>query len=447
MKRLFIAAIAVLLTSSCQVGSETTLRVDQSNGSSQKQSKIVCDLPVVNHRTKGTFVYETADVNGCVESSTKILEMAPLGWHGVEGEDPLMTWEEANRALKDLKINGVGGWRLPTGWELISSCEYKTNCTAQNYPLQFAGEMPAGDSELGLQMKMEGEIAANPRNWWWTRTSLSDDSFAAVMTPLFRRTFADKSEKFRVRPIRVERQGKSWSNPEWKSDNEEISNLTCFQSSRNEVEMAWRDICSKFQMCGNWNIRGCVSAVSDVTSTALGFTTVVVNDESIDTYTYSNILGWKISIVQKVPSLLDPSRSDGSTSEVALVDITKDGNPELLVRRGPANFYMAADSANMAAFKWSSSSGGWIRIFFPTPSDPDWIAYDSEGKYRTLRWGFVRDGEVFEEFGYLRSGGHVDDVAIRYQWNGTKFTIVGNEKISPACYAINGVTSGFCYGE
>jgi hypothetical protein len=83
---------------------------------------------------------------------------------------------------------------------------------------------------------------------------------------------------------------------------------------------------------------------------------------------------------------------------------------------------------------------------FSSPTDSDWIDYETDGVYRWVRWGLIKDGDIFEEFGYLRSGGHVDDVAIRYQWNGTQFTIVGTEELSPACYAINGISSGRCYG-
>jgi hypothetical protein len=42
--------------------------------------------------------------------------MAPRGWYKGFLDDPLMTWDEANHLLKDIKIGGEKGWRLPTGF-------------------------------------------------------------------------------------------------------------------------------------------------------------------------------------------------------------------------------------------------------------------------------------------------------------------------------------------
>lgn len=445
MKKFFLILIGVWLLPACQQGSETFIRSEKMSPFSSE--KKLCELPTINPQTGGSFIFEMTDADGCIEPDSRIIELAPLGWHGEKGEDPLMTWDEANQTLKSLKINGVGGWRLPSGWELVSSCEYQLVCTGESYPRLNADEWASDNSENGRQMKREGEIAAESEFWWWTQTAISGESLAVVMTPRFRRTFAHTTEKFRVRPIRVERDGSFWSSPEWSSDLDEVSGLTCYQSSLNQVQLAWRDICSKFQMCGNWDIRGCVSEVSEVTKTRRGLIVVVLNDESIDTYSYLGRNGWSRTSSQKVPWLLDPDRTDGSTFEIAFADVTKDGEPELAIRKGPADFYMAADSADLAVLRWSVKEDGWVRLMFPSPTDAEWINYVAEGEYRWLRWGLIRDGDIFEEFGYLQQGGHREDVAFRYQWVTNRFEIKGTEKLAPTCFTILGEINGRCYVE
>jgi hypothetical protein len=447
MKKPLLLLVLVSLLASCQVGSETALRKSAQVAEAKSTAGArTCDLPKRNSQTGGYFIYESSDVEGCVDDDTRILEMAPIGWHGNSKSDPLMTWKQAQKKLSNLEINGVRGWRLPSGWEVLSSCEYRVRCVGPDYPTTIAEDMASGDSDLPLQLKMEGEVAARSSSWWWTRNSMPDGTTAVVISPNFRRSFASQSETFRVRPIRTVREGKHWINPDWRPDVREIANMTCYQSVGDEAKTVWREACSKFLLCGNWAIRSCIAAVSTVKNSSLGDISVVLNDETIDTYLFDQDSAWNKIQTQSVPWLLDPERIEGATTEIALVDITSDNEPELVIRRGSANFYTAADSMDLVAFRWDSSEGRWIRILFPAPSDPDWVSYTSNGKDRLLRWGAVVDGEVLEEVGYRRFGGHVDDMAYRYRWVDGSFKWIGEKTFAPSCYTIVGGAGGRCYG-
>jgi len=447
MKKPILLLVLVSLLASCQVGSETTLRKSAQVAEAKSTADThTCDLPERNSKTGGYFIYESSDVEGCVDDDTRILEMAPIGWQGSPSTDPLMTWNQAQKAVSILEINGVRGWRLPSGWEFLRSCESQVRCRGSDYPTTIAEEMASGDSDLPLQLKMEGEVAARSSFWWWTRNSMPDGTTAAVISPNFRRSFASHGEKFRVRPIRTVREGKHWINPDWRTDVREITNMTCYQSVGDDAKSSWRETCSKFLPCGNWAIRSCIAAVSSVKKSSLGDISVVLNDETIDTYLFDQDSVWNKIQTQSVPWLLDPERVEGATTEIALVDITFDNEPELVIRRGAANFYTAADSIDLVAFRWDSSEGRWTRLFFPTPSDPEWVSYTSNGKNRHLRWGAVVNGEVLEEVGYRRFGGHVDDRAYRYRWVDGSFKLVDERIFAPACYTIVGTVSGFCYG-
>ncbi len=182
---------------------------------------------------------------------------------------------------------------------------------------------------------------------------------------------------------------------------------------------------------------------------------VVVLDDA-DLLTYSRKLKgpWSLIRDQNVRWLKDSKGlepPDTTLIEMSLVDVTKDGVDELVVRAGPEEILTAIESRDLAVFKWSTDTSSWIRMTFPRPVYPDWgtdwgpEAKDPEN--RLLRWGFVRNGYVYEEVGYLGEGGHIMDKAIKYIWRNGEFVQIGIANEGPACSDVAGTSNGMCYFE
>ena len=384
MKRIFIAAIAVLLTSSCQVGSETALRQD----SAQKE----------------------------INAGKSTLEMAPRGWYNGAEDDPLMTWDEANRVLKDLKIDGKKGWRLPTGEELF------VLCSRSEQPVCFASdfEIPEtnyamNDPDLPLEMIRYGRNAGQKKHWWWLGAAMGDDLNAVAMAPNYVRTFASKTERFAIRPVRGVAGKDDHPNIEWSSDLDEITSGGCYTESREPANVAWMKLCSQKLLCGEMQVRGCALGMSSVAKDKSRTVVVVIDDTTLDTYEYVSAGSWELVKRQPIPDLLEPDRIDAVVVDISFVDFTSDGQSDLAIRIGNSDFGTAASSLGLGLLTWDSNTQLWERVVVPFA---DVQTYRENG---LLRWGHLDGMRLYEEVGYLAEGGHVEDQSYEFIWDNGKF--------------------------
>ena len=413
MNKLFVAAITLCLLTGCQQGSETELRFRSD--------------PYFGH------------------ISTSTLEMAPRGWYEGETDDPLMTWDEANRVLKDIKIGGVKDWRLPTGFELLSLCsaDEALSCTSTDYSPPDTYLM-MGDPSLPRVMKEAGVEAGKKKHWWWLNSSIPDSNYAVVMAPSFQRTFAEKNAKFRVRPVRGELSKEEIDSSMFGEDVEEIGYQSCYSSSNEEKIVALMNLCSSWLFCQDWDVRSCVLDISNVMNHEDRSLVVIANDESIDTYEYLPNGKWIRIARQSLDWLIDPERTDAWLAEIGLTDFTGDGDADLAIRVGPPG--ISGDSMDLAVFQWNSDKGGWVSEKFP------------DGNYENrsgslvpnpmlLRWGHVDGPDVYENFGYFETGNFLDDVSLHYRWVNGRFRYMGEveDVASQQCLLCPAKASTFVY--
>lgn len=140
----------------------------------------------------------------------------------------------------------------------------------------------------------------------------------------------------------------------------------------------------------------------------------------------------------------DDSGVDGIHVDLALDDVTADNSSELLLRIGPKEILTAISSRDLAVFIWKQEQMRWERLFFPAPVFKDWVHYGGDVHTRLLRWGYAKEGLVYEEVGYTDLDGHIYDKAFAYQWNGTEFKQIRIVNIAPACFTVTGDESSLC---
>ena len=388
MKKALLVAVFASLLSACQVGSETALRQDL--------------------------------VKKEVNTGESTLEMAPRGWYNGAEDDPLMTWDEANRVLKDLKIDGKKGWRLPTGEELL------VLCSRSEQPLCFPSdfEIPEtnyamNDPDLPLEMIRYGRNAEQKKHWWWLSTAMGDEVNAVVMAPNYVRTFARKTERFVVRPVRGVA-GKDDHPPiEWSSDLDEVNSGGCYTESREPANIAWMKSCSQRLLCGEMQVRGCVLGMTSVAKDNDRTVVVVIADTTLDTYEYVSPGSWELVKRQPLPGLLEPDRIDAMVVDISFVDFTSDGLSDLAIRIGNSDFGTAASSLGLGLFTWDSVTQLWERVEVPFADGQN---YRENG---LLRWGHLDGMRLYEEVGYLPEGGHVEDQSYEFIWENGKFRYLG----------------------
>jgi hypothetical protein len=368
MKKPLLVLFLVSLLSACQVGSETALRQDF-------EQKFPTD------------------------NST--LELAPIGWYKGAVDDPLMTWDEANSLLKNLKIDGKKGWRLPTGNELSSLCDH-----------------PGSDCSLG------GEFDGN--GFWWLATTIPNSKFAAVIAPSHERSFALRGEKLRFRPVN----GKL--DPDYDgtlllgTDLDVITRGGCFSKSKSTASLAWMKTCSDWDFC-DWILGPCVLDISKIANDGKRTLVVVAAPKSIDTYEFFSTGEWRLVARQVFDWLID-SRSDMQLeyerveAEIGLTDFSSDGLTDLAIRVGPHG--ISGDSMDLAVFRWNSDEVGWAPENFP-----DANVEDRSGSLvpnpKMLRWGHVYGSDVYENYGYFETGNFSDEVSLHYRWVNGKFKYMG----------------------
>jgi hypothetical protein len=140
----------------------------------------------------------------------------------------------------------------------------------------------------------------------------------------------------------------------------------------------------------------------------------------------------------------EPSVDDPLYVGMGLIDVTSDDSSELLLRLGPTELYIAAQSRDLAVFQWSTSDKQWKRLYFPIPEFDGRTSYVDDEARRLLRWGFAKDGLVYEEVGYTDLDGHIDDKSFVYQWNGSEFKQISIVNIAPGCLTVSGDESSLC---
>jgi hypothetical protein len=140
----------------------------------------------------------------------------------------------------------------------------------------------------------------------------------------------------------------------------------------------------------------------------------------------------------------EPSVDDPLYVGMGLIDVTSDDSSELLLRLGPTELYIAAQSRDLAVFQWSTSDKQWKRLYFPIPEFDGRTSYVDDEARRLLRWGFAKDGLVYEEVGYTDLDGHIDDKSFVYQWNGSEFKQIRIVNIAPGCLTVSGDESSLC---
>lgn len=177
---------------------------------------------------------------------------------------------------------------------------------------------------------------------------------------------------------------------------------------------------------------------------------VVLDDSKLLTYSRVTERQWKLIRSQNIRWLqvatgIEPPEL--ALIEMSFVDVTNDGVDELVVRAGPEDILLAAQSRDLAVFKWSTENSSWIRLTFPRPIYPDWGTETENISHRLLRWGFVRDGFVYEEVGYLKEGGHIMEESIKYEWREGDFVQVDVVDEGAACFDVVGVSNGLCFIE
>lgn len=388
MKKPLLVLVFSSLLSACQVGSETALRQDLD----QKE----------------------------INAGKSTLEMAPRGWYKGAVDDPLMTWDEANRVLKDLKIDGKKGWRLPTGEELL------VLCSRSEQPLCFSSdfEIPEtnyamNDPDLPLEMTRYGRNAEQKKHWWWLTTAMGDEVNAVVMAPNYVRTFARKTERFVVRPVRGVAGKDDHPSIEWSSDLDEVNSGGCYTESRGPANIAWMKTCSQRLLCGEMQIRGCALGMTSVNKDKDRTMAVVVDDSTLDTYEYGSSGRWTLSKQQPLLGLLDPDRIDALVVSASFADFTGDGLLDLAIRIGPPDFGTASWNLGLALFAWDSDSREWKRVEVPFADGQD---YRENG---LLRWGYLDGQHLYEDVSYSGDFVYVDDVFFHFIWEDGGFKYLG----------------------
>ena len=383
MRNWFISAVMIFLVSGCQFGSETILR-------SKNEAKSVS------------------------------LEMAPRGWYQGKFDDPLMTWDEAHRVLDDINIGGRSGWRLPTGEEMLVLCGGFENpvCFSSDYEvpeLNYA----MNDPDLPREMIRYGKNAEKKKHWWWLGTSMEDDSIAVAMAPNYVRTFANKAEKFAIRPVRGVLGKNDHPSMPWEDDRQNVNSGGCYTESRDSANVAWMKSCSSKLLCGEMQVRGCALGMTSVDTDKDRTMAVVVDDSTLDTYEYASSGRWTLAKQQSLLGLLDPDRIDALVASVSFVDFTGDGLLDLAIRIGPPDFGTASWNRGLALFTWVSDSQGWKRVEVPFADGQD---YRENG---LLRWGYLDGQHLFEDVSYSGDFAYVDDVFFHFIWENGGFKYLG----------------------
>jgi hypothetical protein len=362
--------ISVCLLAGCQQGSETQLRF----------------------RADPYFGY----------ISTSTLEMAPRGWYKGFLDDPLMTWDEANHLLKDIKIGGEKGWRLPTGFEIRWLCE---------------------KSENHCDVSENTEINRS----WWLNSPIPNTSFVVAATPTFYRIFARRNEKLRVSPVKGKLDPDEDDSGLYGQDVEVVESERCLNNSKEATAIAWMNTCSKWTFC-DWLDSSCVLDMSEIVRDKERLLVVVATGIAIDTYEYLPAGQWTRIAHQKFDWIIPPVTDDASQgndawrAEIGLTDFTGDGRSDLAIRVGPP--VLSGESMDLAVFQWKSNKGGWVSENFPDASDENRMG-SLVPNSKMLRWGHVYGSDVYENYGYFETGNFSDEVSLHYRWVNGKFKYMG----------------------
>ena len=393
MKKVVLILVSVAVLVGCQKGSETVLR----ERSLRKQ--------VDSHLDR---------------ASTSSLEMAPRGWYNGAFDDPLMTWDEANRLLLDIEIRGEKGWRLPTGEELLVLCGNfeEPLCFAFDFELPVLN-YAMNDSELPLEMFRYGRNAEQKKHWWWLSASMENASKAVVMAPNFVRSFASKNERFSIRPVRGSLSKDERPNIMWTSDRENVASGGCYSESREQVNVAWMKSCSSMLLCEELQVRGCVLGISSIETDTERTVVAVLNDSTLDTYEYGRTGRWGLLKQQPLPDLLRMNRTEPLLASVTLTDFTGDGLHDLEIRIGPPDFGTASWNLGLALFTWDSATQLWERVVVPFADGQD---YREDG---LLRSGYVDGSNLYEDVSYSGDYVYVDDVFFHFIWDNGRFKYLG----------------------
>lgn len=207
------------------------------------------------------------------------------------------------------------------------------------------------------------------------------------------------------------------------------------------------DICPDVELCLDSG-DNCFVGSTDVSEMRGQEIVVVLDDAHLLTYSRKKDEPWSLIRNQNIWWLKEAKGlelPETTLVEMALIDLTKDGVVELVVRAGPEELMLAAQSRDLAVFTWSQDNSSWIRMKFPRPVYPHWGTETKNITNRLLRWGFVRNGYVYEEVGYLDVGGHVMDKAFKYEWRNGEFVQVEVVDEDPACFDVVGASNDVCY--
>ncbi|CAB4617643.1 unannotated protein [freshwater metagenome] len=368
MKKPLLVLVLVTVLSACQVGSETALRQDL-------EQKFPTD------------------------NST--LEIAPIGWYKGAVDDPLMTWDEANSFLKDLKIDGKKGWRLPTGYEMSSLCD-------------------SVDTECSLG----GEF--DETGFWWLATTIPNSEFAAVISPSHERSFVLRAEKLRFRPVNGQLDPDYDRTSILGTDLEDIVRGGCFNQTKDTASVAWMKTCSDWGFCDRI-VGPCVLDISKVVKDRERTLVAVATPKSIDTYEFLSTGEWVRIASQVFDWIIDPKSDmqleyERVEAEIGLTDFSRDGLSDLAIRVGPPG--ISGQSMDLAVFRWNPDKGGWVPEKFPDPNVENRLG-SLVPNPKMLRWGHVDGPDVYENFGYFETGNFLDDVSLHYRWVNGRFRYMG----------------------
>ncbi|MEY4996436.1 MAG: hypothetical protein RLZ67_1161 [Actinomycetota bacterium] len=206
----------------------------------------------------------------------------------------------------------------------------------------------------------------------------------------------------------------------------------------------------RVEECVDQKFDDCIIGYRRPSSASTADVKVAFGDGILVTFGKKNDVWTEISrqdISQLAAQSHEPSVDDPLYVDMGLLDVTADDSSELLLRLGPTELLLAAQSRDLAVFRWSTSDKRWKRLYFPIPKFEGRTPLVGDESKRLLRWGYAKDGLVYEEVGYTDLDGHIDDKSFVYQWNGSEFKQIRIVNLVPACLTVSGDESSLCmYG-
>lgn len=220
--------------------------------------------------------------------------------------------------------------------------------------------------------------------------------------------------------------------------------------SQNDSVATSSSVPKRVEECEDRKFDDCIIGYRHPSSPSTADVKVAFGNGLLVTFEKKNDMWTEISrqdISQLTAQSHEPSVDDPLYVDMSLTDVTADDSSELLLRLGPTELYIAAQSRDLAVFQWSTSDKRWMRLYFPIPKFEGRTPLVGDESKRLLRWGYAKDGLVYEEVGYTDLDGHIDDKSFVYQWNGSEFTQIRIVNNDPACFTVTGDESSLCmYG-